>query len=82
MARHLIQRCIAGALGYSGTMALPNRTLLDATPRTSGVISRTGIRSEDTLLARVLYGSGWLVPGARMNADKDAIINGTSTEVS
>ena len=81
MARHLVQRCIAGALGYSGTMALPNRTLLDATPQTSGTISRTGIRPEDTLLARVLYASGWLLPGARMTTERDEIVNGATTEV-
>lgn len=75
MARHLVQRSVAGALGYSATMALPNRTLLDATALTDGIIVRTGIRPEDVLLARMLYGSGWIAPGARMTIEKDSIVN-------
>lgn len=79
LARHLIQRSVAGALGFSPTMALPNRTLLDTTAQISGTVTRTGIRAEDALLSRILYGSGWLIPGARMTAEKDSIINGETT---
>ncbi len=64
-ARHIIQRCLAEALGYRPTARLPNRTLLDANFDPPGGVRRTGIRPEDILLARVLYGTRWLAPGSR-----------------
>ncbi|HUX07338.1 MAG TPA: hypothetical protein VMX35_08500 [Acidobacteriota bacterium] len=64
-ARHIVQRCLAEALGYRPTARLPNRTLLDANFDPPGGVRRTGIRPEDILLARVLYGALWLAPGSR-----------------
>jgi hypothetical protein len=73
-ARHIVQRCLAEALGYRPTARLPNRTLLDANFDPPGGVVRTGIRQEDVLLARVLYGAHWLRSGSRWAAHAKQVI--------
>ena len=73
-ARHIVQRCLAEALGYRPTSRLPNRTLLDANFDPPGGIRRTGIRPEDIVLARVLYGARWLAPGSRLSSSFGQVI--------
>lgn len=73
-ARHVVQRCLAAALGFRPTMRLPNRTLLDANFDPPGGIARTGIRPEDVLLARVLYGARCIVPGGRWSDGRTQIM--------
>ena len=75
MARHLVQRALAEAIGYRPAMALPNRTLMDANFMPETGIRRHGIRPEDELLAQVLYGSGWLEPGARFSSGGNYLRN-------
>jgi len=73
-ARHIVQRCLAEALGYRPTARLPNRTLLDTNFDPPGGVRRTGIRPEDILLARVLYGARWLAPGSRLSPSVEQAI--------
>ena len=75
MARHLISRALAHALGYRPTLALRNRTLMDSNFMPTSGIERSGITPVDTLLARVLYGSGWLKPGSRFSEDGRVLRN-------
>lgn len=74
MARHLVQRAVADALGYRPTVRLPGRTVLDATFDPPGGVPRREICPEDELLARALYGSGCLEPGTRWSTDGATLV--------
>jgi hypothetical protein len=70
-ASYIVQRNLAGALDYSPTARLPNRTLLDANFDPPDGVFRTGIRQEDVLFARVLYGATWLKSGSRWASSEE-----------
>lgn len=75
LARHIVARALAEALGYRPTLALPGRTVLDANVGPGVTAQRPGVRPEDLLLARVLYDSGWIRPGARLTEAGDRLEN-------
>ena len=74
LSRHMVQRCLAEALGYRPSMRLRNRTLLDANFDPPARTQRQGIRPEDILLSRVLYGARCLIPGSRWSIESEEII--------